>query len=229
MVLFAIFALSIIFVATVAVFSTYRQARKKGYQPPAASAFVVAGFAVGIAGIIALNPANTDSMLVFLWRFFWIPVLFSSAAMFLLVLIFPHRQTQRFGQRRVRFPFRRVGQALMALAVLLPLVLPGWSMLFTGRRPQLSIGRVVGVHACACGTLPDPPGANRAHTANGRGTGGGSEAAGTLPSRFQSGVAIFHYGFEGAVRQVGQKLSRCYFQERPENRVDAGRVPWQRP
>jgi len=123
MVLFAIFALSIIFVATVAVFSTYRQARKKGYQPPAASAFVVAGFAVGIAGIIALNPANTGSMLVFLSRFFWIPVLFSSAAMFLLVLIFPHRQTRRFGERHVRFPFRRVGQALMALAVLVPLVI----------------------------------------------------------------------------------------------------------
>jgi hypothetical protein len=147
MVLFAIFALSIIFVATVAVFSTYRQARKKGYQPPAASAFVVAGFAVGIAGIIALNPANTDSMLVFLWRFFWIPVLFSSAAMFLLVLIFPHRQTQRFGQRRVRFPFRRVGQALMALAVLLPLVI-AWMVYVVHRAAPAAFHRPCRWGAC---------------------------------------------------------------------------------
>lgn len=41
MLLFVIFVFSIAFVAIVGVFFTYSQARKKGYQPPAASSFVL--------------------------------------------------------------------------------------------------------------------------------------------------------------------------------------------
>jgi hypothetical protein len=63
--LFVIFALSLAFVATVAVFFTYHQARKKGYQPPTASSFVLVGFAVGIAATIALNPVDTTASLYF--------------------------------------------------------------------------------------------------------------------------------------------------------------------
>lgn len=57
---FVIFVFSIAFVAIVGVFFTYSRARKNGYQPPAASSFVPAGFGIGIAATIALNPADTD-------------------------------------------------------------------------------------------------------------------------------------------------------------------------
>jgi hypothetical protein len=142
MLLFVIFAFSIALVAIVGVVFTYRQGRKKGYQPPAASSFVLAGFAIGIAATIALNPADTGSIPLFLWRFFWIPVLISIAAMLLLILILPRRQTRRFGERHSRFPFRRVGQALIVLAVLIPLVI-AWMVFVVHRAAPRSFSSSV--------------------------------------------------------------------------------------
>jgi hypothetical protein len=140
--LFVIFALSLAFVATVAVFFTYHQARKKGYQPPTASSFVLVGFAVGIAATVALNPVDTTSLPLFLWRFFWVPVLRSIVVMLLLVLILPHRQTRRFGERHAQFPFLRAGQALIVLAVLIPLII-AWMVFVVHRAAPRSFSASV--------------------------------------------------------------------------------------
>lgn len=119
MVLFAVFALSFGLVASVVLFFTYRQARKKGYRPPAASLVLVAGGALGVAGTVARAPGNTTNFALFLWSFFWVPLLLSAAAMGIILLVLPQRPARVFGERRVSFPFRRVGQALIVLAVLL--------------------------------------------------------------------------------------------------------------
>jgi len=121
MFLFAIFALSFGLCGAVALFFFYRQTRKKGYRPVVASAVLLAGGVAGTIGTLAV-PAHPISLASFLWSYFWVPLLLSSAAIALLVLILPRRQVRVFGERRVRFPFRRAGQSLIGLGVLLPLV-----------------------------------------------------------------------------------------------------------
>ena len=55
----------------------------------------------------------------------------------------------------------------MALAVSVPLVI-AWMVYVVHRGAPHSFPSAVslGLHACACGTLPDPPGANGAHAAS---------------------------------------------------------------
>lgn len=118
MVLFFVFALSFGLVASVVLFFTYRRARKKGYSPPAVSLVLLAGCALGVAGTVALHPQNTTSMPLFLWSFFWVPLLLSAAAMGVILLALPRRPVRVFGERRVRFPFRPLGQGLIVLGVL---------------------------------------------------------------------------------------------------------------
>jgi hypothetical protein len=82
------------------------------------SLVLLAGCALGVAGTVAVHPQNTTSMPLFLWSFFWVPLLLSAAAMGVLLLLLPRRKVRVFGERRVRFPFRRLGQGLIALGAL---------------------------------------------------------------------------------------------------------------
>jgi hypothetical protein len=53
MVLFAVSTFSFGLVVSIVLFFSYWQVRKKGYRPPAASAVLLAGCALGIAGAVA--------------------------------------------------------------------------------------------------------------------------------------------------------------------------------
>lgn len=144
MLLFAIFAFSFGLCAAVALFFFYRQTRKKGYRPVAASAVLLGGGVAGTIGTLAV-PAHPTSMAFFLWSYFWVPLLLSCAAMGLLVLILPRRQLRISGERRVRFPFRRAGQSLIGLGVLLPLVIG--VMCLRGRVAPSSFGSSIALTA----------------------------------------------------------------------------------
>ena len=117
--LFVVFALAFGLVLSVGLFISYRQARKNGYSPPAVAAMLLAGCLIGIAGTAALAPANTTNLPLFLWRFFWVPLLLSALAVGAILLILPRRANRVFGERKVHFPFRRLGQALIGLGVVL--------------------------------------------------------------------------------------------------------------
>src|SRR5260370_19311714 len=101
MLLFVIFALSFGLVASVVLFFSYRQARKKGYRPPAAAAMLMVGCSIGIAGTVALTPANTTEVPLFLWRFFWVPLLLSASALGIILVTLPRRAARVFGERKV--------------------------------------------------------------------------------------------------------------------------------
>ena len=97
---------------------SYERARLKGYRPPGAALIILAGAAAGITVTIARNPPNSTDYRFFV-DFFWLPLLFSGAATAILILILPRKKSRIFGQRRVGFPFVWVGQAVIALGLLL--------------------------------------------------------------------------------------------------------------
>jgi hypothetical protein len=115
--LFVVFFLSMLLGSSVAIYWSYTRARRKGYRPPGATLIVLLGIAAGISATVALHPQNTTSVPLFLWRFFWLPMLLSAAALELLVLILPRRTVRVFGERKTHFPFRGLGRLLKITAV----------------------------------------------------------------------------------------------------------------
>jgi len=103
---------------TVMLIVGYQQARHKGYRTPGAALIIFAGCTVGIILTILRNPPNSTSYRFFV-DFFWLPLIFASAASAVLILLLPHRTTRIFGPRQVKFPFVWVGQALLALGLVL--------------------------------------------------------------------------------------------------------------
>jgi Sel1 repeat len=113
---FLVFAGSLVlwgFVCILGHVQAYRTARRKGYKPPAALLFILSGWALGISATILRRPANSTSYQFFI-DFFWLPLLFAAVATAILLFIAPRRQLRVFGERRVRFPFIRAGQVLIA-------------------------------------------------------------------------------------------------------------------
>lgn len=100
---------------------SYERARQKGYRAPGAVLIIMAGAAVGIAAAIVRNPPNSNNYRFFV-DFFWLPLLFSAVATAILILVLPRRKSRIFGQRQVRFPFVWIGQAVIALGLLLTAV-----------------------------------------------------------------------------------------------------------
>ena len=97
---------------------SYERVRLKGYRPPGAVLIILAGAAAGIVATIVRNPPNSNDYQFFV-DFFWLPLLFSAAATAILILVLPRKRNRVFGQRRVKFPFVWVGQAVIALGLLL--------------------------------------------------------------------------------------------------------------
>jgi hypothetical protein len=88
---------------------TYRRARSKGYRPPAAAPILLLEVSAGIGTTVALHPQNTTNAALFFWRFFWVPMLPSAAALVSWVLILPHRTVRVFGEPKARLPFGGLG------------------------------------------------------------------------------------------------------------------------
>jgi hypothetical protein len=106
---------------------SYERARLKGYRLPGAVLIILAGAATGITATILRNPPNSTDYRFFV-DFFWLPLLFSGAATAILILVLPRKRSRVFGQRQVRFPFVWVGQAVIALGLLLIGVTVHWSL-----------------------------------------------------------------------------------------------------
>ncbi len=108
------------------LFYCYNQSRARGYRAPAAAAVVICSWSVVTALIYYLAPNdlahrtdNTGAYLFVLY-YFWLPLL--SSATFCLLLtrfVLPRRVARRFGERRTRFPFLRLGQAIVVMAILI--------------------------------------------------------------------------------------------------------------
>src|SRR5271169_1667219 len=133
--LFLLLFFTIMLGGSVLIYWSYRQARKKGYRPPAAALILLVGISAGIAATVALHPENTTSIPLFLWRFFWVPTLLSGAALALLVFILPRRTVRVFGERKSHFPFRGLGRVLKVLAVIV-VVLVGFAWLSRAAKPS---------------------------------------------------------------------------------------------
>lgn len=127
LVLFALSLVSLSFALVIVLFVSYQQARRKGYRPPAAALIILAGWAVGIAATVLRHPAESTShrfLFLFLVDFFWLPLLFSALTTAVFILALPRRPLRMFGNRQVKFPFVRVGQALIGLGAALCVITP---------------------------------------------------------------------------------------------------------
>lgn len=95
----------------------YQAARRRGYQPPAASAVLFAGACAGVAATVVRHPANSTGFRFFV-DFFWITWLWAAVGTAAIVLLLPRRRLRAFGARRRAFPFVRTGQVLVAAALI---------------------------------------------------------------------------------------------------------------
>ena len=112
------FAATMLLGSSVILYWSYSRARRKGYRPPGAALIVLLGIAAGIGATAALHPEGTPSVALFLWRFFYQPLLLSAAALAILVFVLPRRTTRVFGARKTHFPFRGLALFLKITAVL---------------------------------------------------------------------------------------------------------------
>lgn len=117
----------LIFVASIFLFAfacivvlvvSYGRARRKGYRPPGATLIILAGCVIGIIATVIRNPPNSTSYRFFV-DFFWLPLLFSTAATAILIVVLPRRTLRTFGSRQFKFPFVEVGKAIIGGTILL--------------------------------------------------------------------------------------------------------------
>lgn len=104
----------------------YNQTRAHGYRAPSAAAAVTGSWAAVTSLIYYFGPTSlwhrTDNLSIYflLLFFFWFPALLSTAFSLVLIrFVLPRRNARSFGARRVRFPFQRLGQAVVGLAALI--------------------------------------------------------------------------------------------------------------
>jgi hypothetical protein len=115
----------LVFLGLGAVYYSYGQARNRGYRAPSAAALLIASWAGVTTVVYELAPASlahrTDNLGIsgFILYSFWLPVLLSTAFCLALIHLFPQRNARRFGARRVRIPFLRLGQIVLGMAILL--------------------------------------------------------------------------------------------------------------
>ena len=117
--LFLIIASLYTVAVSVGLYFAYHRARGKGYRPPAAALILLFGCAVGIAGSVPLFPHDPADAALAILDVVCVPLLLSTAALTLMILILPRRKTRDFGERRGGPFLRRIGQVLIALEGLL--------------------------------------------------------------------------------------------------------------
>jgi hypothetical protein len=118
----------------------YHKARRKGYRPPAAALILLSCCTIGIVAMVAFFPEDTTKFALFMWSIFWVPLLFSAAALALVIYVLPRRSTRMLGELPARFPFRMAGQALFVIAGLVP---PFAFVAWLGNVGTVSVGTVM--------------------------------------------------------------------------------------
>lgn len=121
---YLIFVVSIFlfaFAFIVVLFVSFGQARRKGYRPLGAILIILAGWVIGITATAIRRPPNSTSYRFFV-DFFWLPLLFSTAATTILIVVLPRRMLRTFGSRQFKFPFVKVGKAIIGGTIVLSAV-----------------------------------------------------------------------------------------------------------
>ena len=99
----------------------YRRIRRRGYFPPAATAFVLGialiAFLVTYGTAMILPTPNGDSWLLLIAICITLACSSSAAALAVVVRTLPQRNVRIFGRRRVRFPFVVLGYLVIAVAI----------------------------------------------------------------------------------------------------------------
>jgi len=117
----------------------YGSARRLGYQPLGAAIVVFAGGASGVIATVLRHPPNSPGFRFFV-DFFWLTWLFAVAVTAIILLVLPRRPRRTFGNRRPGFPFARIGQLLVVVAVLLSIVIIAASARGSMRSSQAGAG-----------------------------------------------------------------------------------------
>ncbi len=107
------------------LYYAYHKVRAQGYRAPSAVVTVIVSW-IAITTLIYESAPNSIwngldnlSVYIFILYLFWFPALASTAFVLLVARLLPKKDPRRFGARRVRIPFLRMGQVIVGLAVLM--------------------------------------------------------------------------------------------------------------